>query len=69
MLDEGKPGRAEIYILAVAVGALVIAGLPKLPMSQRMQGVIYGTIVGTALTKAIDSALDKATNNAPTAVN
>lgn len=69
MFDQGKPGRAEVYVLAIAVGAVIIAGMPKLPLSQRMQGVVYGTIVGGALSRAVDAMLHKATNNADSAVN
>lgn len=69
MFDEAvKPGKAEVYILAIAVGAVIISSMHKMPISQRMQGVIYGTIVGGALSKAVDAMLDKATNNAETAV-
>jgi lipoprotein signal peptidase len=67
--DEVKPGKAEVYILAIAVGTLVIVAMPKLPLSDRMQGVVYGTIVGGALGRAVDAMLDKATNNVETAVN
>ncbi len=67
--DEHKPGKAEVYILAIAVGAVVIAAMPKMPISQRMQGVIYGTIVGGAFSRSIDAMLDKATNNVERAVN
>jgi lipoprotein signal peptidase len=69
MFDYGKPGRAEVYVLAFAVGLVVISAMPKLGFSDRMQGIVYGTVIGGALSRAVDATLDKATNNAEPAVN